>query len=551
MSKNQTPEMRLSLCMIVRDAGRTLGDCLGSIRPWVDEMVVVDTGSVDETAEIARGFGARVFEFPWCDDFAAARNASLGHARGEWVFWMDADDTIDETNGRGLRRLADGVHEESVFGYVMRVHCPGKDGGGDYTAVDQVKMFRNRPELRFEGRIHEQILPAIRRAGGEVAWTELFVTHSGSDQSAEGRRRKYERDLRILELDLRERPEHPFVLFNLGMTYADMGRHEEAVRWLNRSVELANPSESHLRKAYALWVASLQQLGRYGEAQEVCRRGLELCPRDAELLFRQGMLAHEAGRLEEAAGAYRQTLALGSGRYFSSMDQGILGAKARHNLACVYTDMGRPDLAEVQWRRILEESPRQRQARLQLVDSLIRQCRFLTAADELERLDGAETASCEAMLLRVQLAEGQRRLAEAEQWARAAVERFPEAPAAWEALGRFLFEHGEAGEAAEVLGQVVERQPGNGAAWHNLGMAQLRAGRIEAAVESLEQSLRVRPESAATREHWEEAVKRLNEEGVGDDRSLEQEGTEITEEDLSVASVRSCSNPFYTGDNLS
>ncbi len=213
--------------------------------------------------------------------------------------------------------------------------------------------------------------------------------------------------------------------------------------------------------------------------------------------------------------------------------------------------MGRPELAEVQWRRILEESPRQRQARLQLVDSLIRQCRFLTAADELERVDDAEAASCEAMLLRVQLAEGQRRLAEAEQWARAAVQRFPETAAAWEGLGRLLFEHGEAGEAADVLGQVVDRQPGNGAAWHNLGMAQLRAGQIDAAVESLEQSLRVRPDSAATREHWEEAVKRLKEEGVGDDRGPEQEVTEITEEDLSVASVRSCSNFLHTGGNLS
>lgn len=508
-------EMRVSLCMIVRDAARTLEACLASVRPWVDEMVVVDTGSVDETPEIARGFGARVFHFPWCDDFAAARNESLRHARGEWIFWMDADDTIDEVNGRGLRRLAEGPHEESVFGHVMRVHCPAGDGSGDYTAVDQVKMFRNWPELRFEGRIHEQILPAIRRAGGEVAWTELFVTHSGSDQSPEGRRRKYKRDLRILQMDIQERPDHPFVLFNLGMTYADMGRHEEAVPWLRRSIEVAHPSESHLRKAYALLVASLQQLGRYEEGEEICRRGLELFPQDAELLFRRAMLAHEAGRLEEAAGAYQQALVQGGPRYFSSMDQGILGAKARHNLACVYTDMRRPDLAESQWRRILEQSPKHRQARLLLVDSLIRQCRFLTAADELEQLEDAEQTSCEAMLLRVQLAEAQWRLAEAEQWARATVDQFPENAAAWEALGRLLFEHGDPAEAAEVLTQFAHRQPANGAAWHNLGMAQLRAGETAAAVESLERSLRVRPDSLATREHWENAVKWSNEKGVG------------------------------------
>ena len=69
----------LSLCMIVRDSTTTLPACLESIRPWIDELIVVDTGSVDDTREIARRFGARVFEFPWIDDFAAARNESLKH----------------------------------------------------------------------------------------------------------------------------------------------------------------------------------------------------------------------------------------------------------------------------------------------------------------------------------------------------------------------------------------------------------------------------------------------------------------------------------------
>ena len=92
---------RLSLCMIVRDSARTLPACLESIRPWVDEMVIVDTGSVDETPRIVESFGGRLFHFPWCDDFSAARNESLRHARGDWLFWMDSDDTIPPECGRG------------------------------------------------------------------------------------------------------------------------------------------------------------------------------------------------------------------------------------------------------------------------------------------------------------------------------------------------------------------------------------------------------------------------------------------------------------------
>src|SRR5207249_741595 len=155
------------------------------IRPWVDEIVVVDTGSKDKTPEICREYGARMFEFPWCDDFSAARNESLKHARGEWIFWMDSDDTIPDECGRKLRMLASGPHQDNVLGYIMQVHCrgTGEDGQQDTTVVDHVKLIRNRPDLRFSGRIHEQLLPAIRAVGGDVAWTDIYVVHSGADHS--------------------------------------------------------------------------------------------------------------------------------------------------------------------------------------------------------------------------------------------------------------------------------------------------------------------------------------------------------------------------------
>ena len=113
-----SPPPRLSLCMIVRNNEETIGDCLQSIRPWVDEMIIVDTGSTDRTPQIAADLGAKLFAFPWCDDFSAARNVSLEHATGQWLFWMDSDDTIPEHCGAALRSLADGAHAPSTAGYV-------------------------------------------------------------------------------------------------------------------------------------------------------------------------------------------------------------------------------------------------------------------------------------------------------------------------------------------------------------------------------------------------------------------------------------------------
>ncbi len=291
--------LRLSLCMIVRDSARTLPACLESIRPWVDEMVIVDTGSVDETPRIVESFGGRLFHFPWCDDFSAARNESLRHARGDWLFWMDSDDTIPPDCGRGLRRLVDRDAPRHILGFVMQVHCPGggEDGDPDYdvTMVDHVKLFRNRPDLRFDGRIHEQILPAIRAAGGEVAWTDLFVVHSGSDQSPAGQEKKLDRDLRILDLELAERPEHPFTLFNLGMTHCHASRFAEAVEYLRRGIARSGAGEPHLRKAFALLVYAQMRLGRHGEAMEAMPARAGAFPSRHRAAFSRGGPAARAG----------------------------------------------------------------------------------------------------------------------------------------------------------------------------------------------------------------------------------------------------------------
>lgn len=505
----QRKHVRLSLCMIVRDSSRTLRPCLESIRPWVDEMVIVDTGSVDDTTHIVQAFGGRLFHFPWCDDFSAARNESLRHARGEWLFWMDSDDTITPECGRRLRQLAYTDADPSLLGYVVQVHCPGsgQDGSRDITAVDHVKLFRNRPDMRFEGRIHEQILPAIRRANGEVAWTDLFVVHSGSDQSPEAQERKRERDLRILHQEFRERPDHPFTLFNLGMTYEDGGRYEEAADFLKRSIAHSGAGESHLRKAYALLLYAEMQLGRTEEAGATCRRARQLFPEDAELRFRQGVLLHDLGCLEEAARAYLDVLDNREERHFSSVDRGIFGFKARQNLAVVYTAMGNGAAAEEQWRLVVDEVPAYRAGWRGLGDSLLRQGKLGELRAVIERLRGDEALAGEASLLvgRVAMAQGDL------QAARAAFERaVAERPGDGEprnALCQFLFEHGTAEEAERILKDLIEREPSDASAHHNLGTLYLRTRRFHEAVRAYQESVRHRPDSAATHLHLGYALK--------------------------------------------
>ncbi|MEX0704699.1 MAG: glycosyltransferase [Planctomycetales bacterium] len=498
--------IKLSLCMIVRDNERTIRPCLESIRPWVDEMVVVDTGSKDRTPEICRELGARVSFFPWCDDFSAARNASLAAARGEWIFWMDSDDTIPPECGRKLRQLARGPHEPDVLGHVMQVHCPGPDGGDDLTVVDHVKLIRNRPDLRFEGRIHEQILGAIRRAGGDVRWSDVFVVHSGSDQTPAGRRGKLERDFRLLKLDLAERPEHPFVLFNLGMTHADAQQHDEAIDFLVRSIRVSQPGESHLRKAYALLVGCFSESGRHEQAWDTCREALERFPNDKELLFRSGTLHQRNGELREAERAFRRILDDRAERHFTSIDVGVVGHKARHNLALVYEGCGRHVEAEREWRTIIAERPGSRAAYRGLGGSLVKQGRFAAAGQLASDLCRRPELRQDGLFVAATCEEAQGELGAARVLLEQAVEEMPNDRLALAELCRVLFQKAEWRTAEFRLRQLADWDRQDAAARHNLATVCFLRGGVGEAIEHYRESLQLRPDHSATWQALAEAL---------------------------------------------
>ena len=155
---------RVSLCVIVKNEEANLPECLGSAADLVDEMIVLDTGSTDGTREVAARSAACVFEFAWVDDFAAARNESLRHATGEWIFWLDADDRAGP--GRAAQAApAAGLKDENVA-YVMKCRAvgPGWRATGADTIVDHIRPFRNDPQS-LAVPVHEQVMPSVRPSG--------------------------------------------------------------------------------------------------------------------------------------------------------------------------------------------------------------------------------------------------------------------------------------------------------------------------------------------------------------------------------------------------
>lgn len=329
----------VSLTMIVRDEEANLEACLRPLRELVGEIVVVDTGSTDRTKEVAMRLGARVFDFPWVDDFAAARNEALRHATQPWIFWMDADDRLDAEGVSRLKALFAQLRDENAA-YVLKCVCVPDAPGGAATVVDHVRLFRNDPRVRWRYRVHEQILPALRAAGADVRWGDVRVHHVGYVDPAL-RARKRERDTRLLRAELAANPDDPFALFNLGAVLHERGEWAEAVGVLERSLHLSHPRDSIVRKTYALIAQCLSRLGNRERAVATCQTGRVHYPNDAELLFLEANLHKESGDLAVAEELYRRLLTGRDDPHFASVDTGLRRYKGRHNLALVCLEQGR------------------------------------------------------------------------------------------------------------------------------------------------------------------------------------------------------------------
>ena len=214
--------MTLSLAMIVRDEERTLGRVLADAATFCDELVVVDTGSVDATRDIAARAGAKVVDFPWVDHFAKARNASFDACTSDWIVWLDADDTVSpavQSQLRGLKSDLDDRYDAMWMTY--RYHF---DSNGQCTrSFPRERLLRRAAGLRWVGAVHEVIAVP---AGRSLERLDLYVDHrpyEGKDEVREGR------NLRILEREYAAGDRSTRTLFYYGNELLDANRYEEAL----------------------------------------------------------------------------------------------------------------------------------------------------------------------------------------------------------------------------------------------------------------------------------------------------------------------------------
>jgi tetratricopeptide (TPR) repeat protein len=382
----------LSACMIVRDEAEVIGIALAALHDFVDQIVVIDTGSRDATVDVARAHGAEVEPFAWCDDFARARNVSLQRASGDWILVLDADEWVAPGDRAALREwiagTRDRVAELPQRNYVADASTPGFHAGDapevwsvpspGYVIARQVRLIPNDVRLRYEGCVHEQLERTIGAAGLRIERLEHPVHHIGKLR----RRAVLERKARLYralgEIKVQRDPSGR-ALLELGVQCIELGEDERAEELLRSALASGGPLgdrakivahlagvlarhergdeadaliRAHLAdvSAYAFvwecWGSVLGQVGRTTRAAEVLERASRMFPSGAGILRLLGEAYLAVRQFDRASGAFARLRALassGGGLGEAGLAVSAAGAGDVRLLRCLLAD-DRPEI---------------------------------------------------------------------------------------------------------------------------------------------------------------------------------------------------------------
>ncbi len=295
---------RLSLCLIVKDEEDFLPDCLASVGDLADEVIVVDTGSTDRTVERAEAAGATVVHRPWTGDFAAARNASLDAATGDWVLVLDADERLAPGSAEQVRRLIDAEPEDAPPTiYLPLIENRDKDGR-PLGAGHMPRLWRRRPALRFTGRVHEQVgvgVPGLRQR-----YEDAFrILHYGYDPDLQAQRGKRARNMGLLEAELADRPGDAAATFYLAKEHYAGGDDAAALAGF-RAVIADGTALNHVLSSHVFAVECLRSLGRSREAMDHGLAAVLKHPGYPELWFVTGLAARDVDSPIRAEACFRE-----------------------------------------------------------------------------------------------------------------------------------------------------------------------------------------------------------------------------------------------------
>ncbi len=296
----------LSVCMVVRDAQDDIVAALQSVRPIADSIVVVDTGSIDDTIERARTLGATVVERPWDNDFSAARNHALNHVAGDWILWLDSAETITAETAAHLRDFVNHrARRNKAYALLVQVPAAASHKNLSPEQAARIRLLPARNGIQYSGRICERLQPALREAAIGTEVLGFRIHRNYGDQLPETCAAKARRNLRIAARETAEGMARPEVLVATAEAHAVLEDHDTAARVFRQAIDASQRGTTEMLEAYYGLLASFDKDPAGAEEQiATCLKALDVFPLDAQLLCAMGGYLLKQRRLDLASRAY-------------------------------------------------------------------------------------------------------------------------------------------------------------------------------------------------------------------------------------------------------
>ena len=347
---------RISAVLIVRNEAAFIEDCLRSLAGNVDEIVLVDTGSGDDTIEIASRFPVQTHHFAWCNDFSAARNFALERASGDWILSIDADERLEDPDRQAYARL---LADSGKLGWELHYHP--RVG---WTPYSKMRIWRNDPRIRYTGIVHERIEPSAEAVARteelEIGTCDLRVVHVAS---AADKHTKSARYIPLLRKQLLQAPDHFFCWWSLGEYLRLSGDREAASAAWSAGLSRLRDIEPERRKlADSILYLSLIELAHdNGEPIDaLLAQAMADFPDHLTLRWFAARLAVEQGNLDLAQPVLEELMAIDADAYFEpqlSYDKALFRHLPAQTLALGHFRSGRFDEASRLYRIAAQTAP--------------------------------------------------------------------------------------------------------------------------------------------------------------------------------------------------
>lgn len=321
----------ISLCMIVKNEEDDLENCLSSISDFIDEIIIVDTGSEDKTKQIAMKYTDEVYDFPWNDSFCDARNFSLSKASNDCILILDADEMVENIDIAKMKELFQ--NNPVKVGRLNRVNIYSREGVS-FKYYERVNRFFSKKSFHYEGIIHEQVV-SLTKDDYETYNIPLVVNHTGYEGNTEIRRKKAERNINLLKSALNKNPNDPYLIYQLGKSYYMEEDYNSACDFFGEALcfDLDTRLE-YVQDMVESYGYSLLNTKQYETAMQLLNIYDEFA-HSADFIFMIALVLMNNGRFREAMNEF-----LKAANKKESKMEGVNDYLAYYNIGVIYECLG-------------------------------------------------------------------------------------------------------------------------------------------------------------------------------------------------------------------